>query len=176
MGRIIRTAGIACAIAAIALAAATSAVAGDYVDEKDEDTKVEQPAPKETPRYECMTSLEPSAKSKDTYDEYRHCIASPRHFPTYKGWHAYVDHHCDFAPFNADMACTEQYVMHDAWAWHKGGWSAAQIGEGTRVYIHPFGSSTEWRWIYTADAGWMAIDVDQLVLRWSVPTGMTAMH
>ena len=152
------------AVLALVLAVgATSALAGSK--EKGED-----------PRFECMTSLEASDKGKDTYEEYRHCIASPRHFPSYKGWYANVDHHCDFAPFNADMACTEVYMMHDAYRWSSGAWEVVQIGEGTQVYIHPFGASTEWRWIYTADTGWLAMHVDQLVIRWSAPTGNIAMH
>ena len=126
------------------------------------------------PRYECMNSLDQTGEH--TYTEYRYCISSPRNFPAYKGWAARIVHHCDFAPFNGDAACTMEYQMHDAWRWTAAGWKQTRIGEGTKVYVHPFGSHASWRWVYTADTGWLAIPVDKVVLYWKTPTGAVAME
>lgn len=73
--------------------------------------------------------------------------------PEYKGW-GYTRHHC-----SGSMACTADFQMRTAYQWTGVEWVKTSRGEGTRVYLWPYGSG--WHWTWTAEAGWLAmLDAD----------------
>lgn len=121
----------------------------------------------------------------------RVCAAPASDFPTYSGWGRFVvfyetyrvdqcdgqmgilprDQSVPAAGFCATVASGARSTV-PAWRWNPGqGWVSASVGAsssalttGSRAYLAPF--ATGWRWAWTQQTGWVAVEERYTAFRW----------
>ncbi|MCW2927443.1 MAG: hypothetical protein JWM86_1411 [Thermoleophilia bacterium] len=78
------------------------------------------------------------------------------------GWVHLNLNYCD-----AGMMCPKIYrVSTGAWSWNGKAWSRTSINGGW-VYVYPYTGS--WRWAWTQESGWVAMDSGRFELRPQYP-------
>lgn len=117
------------------------------------------------------------AESGSVYDV-RVCAAPGSDFPGYSGWGRVVQNYstqpdiCGFSllpydmtdpmPAYACIALAPAPVV--AWRWTGSSWAKSGLDIGTAAYFAPY--ATGWRWAWTQETGWVAIEQRHAAFRW----------
>ena len=110
-------------------------------------------------------------------EDQRICAAPASDYPRYAGWGRIVTKFttdkdpCGFNLFPYDIddpqpmiACIAMVRPVQAWKWTSSGWKSAEAYPGQQVYVYPY--ATGWRWVWTQETGWLAVQEQHVAYRW----------